>query len=475
VRIEDHRGRAWPFEAIPRRPWFAIDRPIESEEDAEPVLLFSGTGDRELADDLERPPLSADDRLVLLEIVRSGGLVRARPIVALPSGPFVFAVAGWADGLDGTPLLLDLRVASGIDAGAAVVGTWPAEATAGVPVALPMAAIAFDGSVELVPDAFSLGAGTSVEPVPCAALGFDAAVCVALYPDAPLAPSSMHRLGFDERIVDATGAPVGPFGVGFASGEEVEWTPPAVGPATCALDEEATEHACVFTDDGAVSIAMRASGPMRFFVEASTRSVAAVAPRGEARLDLDGFGPDQTMSLVVRAIDLAGVEQRFDLEIATKPALATLSIAEVRSDPYGPEPAQEYVELVNYGASAIDLRGFAISDRADREGDLIAEDVVVAAGGRVLVVPSGFEPESDADPPVPPGAQLARVDGSLGSAGLSNSGESLYLRDAEGRRISSAPAFASEPGACLVRVGEHPRTGHAAAFELRSPCTPGTP
>jgi hypothetical protein len=473
VRVEDHRGNPWPLDAIPRRPWFAIDRPVDSDEDAEPIMLLSGSADRDLADDLERPPAAAD-RLVLLEILRSDG-VRARPIFPLPMGSFVFAIGGWAHGLDGAPILVELEVAAGIDAGAAVVATWPAEATAGVPVGLPMAAIAFDGAIVLEPEALSIGVASSVEIVSCAALGFDAAVCVALYPQAPLAPSSMQRIAFDDRITDTTGAPIGPFGVPFSTGEPVEWTPPAVAPATCALDEEATEHACVFSDDGAISIALRAAGPMRFFLHTGARTAAAVAPRGEARLGLDGFGPDENVSLLLRAVDLAGVEQRFDLAIATKPPLATVSIAEVRSDPRGPEPAQEYVELFNYGPSAIDLGGFAISDRADREGDVIAEGVVLSAGGRVLVVPSGFEPESEADPPVPPGALLARVDGSIGSAGLSNAGEPLYLRDPDGRRVSAAPPFASEPGACLVRRAEHPRTGVAGAFELRSPCTPGTP
>jgi hypothetical protein len=481
VRIEDHLGNEWPAAAIPRRPWFVLDAPVDSEDDAEPVMLLRGRADREIVEDLERAPLTiaSADRVVVLEIVRAGGGVRARPIRPLPAGEaFVFAVAGWASGRDEVPIAIELEVSRELAAGAQVIGAWPADETAGVPIALPMAAIAFDGAIALDPDAVRIErsetpVAAALETVSCESLGFDAAVCVAVYPAEPLAPSAPHHLVFDHRITDATGAPIGPFRSAFATGEAIEWSSPDVIAATCGLDEEAAEHACLFSDDRSVSIAARAAGPMRFFVEAGARRDAAVAPRGEAVLALDGFVPGEDVPLVLRAIDLAGIEQRFDLAIATKSELATLSIAEVRSDPRGPEPGQEYVEILNYGTAAIDLQGFSLADRADREGDAIAERLVLAAGARLLIVPSGFVPDAETDPAVPPGVLLGRVDGSLGSAGISNSGEPLYLRDPEGRRVSSAPPFASFAGSCLARTGSDPRTGAPDAFELRDLCTPG--
>ena len=47
-------------------------------------------------------------------------------------------------------------------------------------------------------------------------------------------------------------------------------------------------------------------------------------------------------------------------------ALAPVVLTEVRADPDGPEPDQEYVENLNASDTPIDLTGFQISDDASR-------------------------------------------------------------------------------------------------------------
>jgi hypothetical protein len=63
----------------------------------------------------------------------------------------------------------------------------------------------------------------------------------------------------------------------------------------------------------------------------------------------------------------------------------------------------------------------------------------------------------------------------LAAGGLRNSGEALYLRDAEGRRISAAPGLPPRTGRCLVRIAADMRTDEEAAFEHseEAGCTPG--
>ena len=158
----------------------------------------------------------------------------------------------------------------------------------------------------------------------------------------------------------------------------------------------------------------------------------------------------------------------------TTPPLPTWTITEIRSDSVGPEPAQEYVELVNFGGVAMRPAGLTLADAPDRLGDLIESPVTIAPGGRLLVVAQDFDPDRPDDQQPPAGIPIVRVDGPLASGGLSNGGEPLYLRDGDGRRISSAPALPSSgPGSCLRRVSDAPRTGAPGAFTVSSRCTPG--
>jgi hypothetical protein len=71
---------------------------------------------------------------------------------------------------------------------------------------------------------------------------------------------------------------------------------------------------------------------------------------------------------------------------------------------------------------------------------------------------------------------LVRHDGPLTGSGLLNRGEALFLRDAQGRRISAAPARPkTSAGGCLVRVSEALRDGAVGTFVANTDdgCTPG--
>jgi hypothetical protein len=192
---------------------------------------------------------------------------------------------------------------------------------------------------------------------------------------------------------------------------------------------------------------------------------------------VDALTPSTAVSLAIDALDYAGMHLPATLALETTEPLPTISITEVRADPLGPEPRQEYVEIENYGMVPVSLEGMHLADAAAADGDALPA-VTIPPGAHALIVASGFDPDdaSSGDAPVPAGAILVRVDASLGSGGLSNAGEPLYLRDAMERWISAAPA--SPPpreGDCIVRTSASRRAGEPGTFGYApgSTCTPG--
>ena len=141
-------------------------------------------------------------------------------------------------------------------------------------------------------------------------------------------------------------------------------------------------------------------------------------------------------------------------------------LTETRDNPYGEEPEQEYIELYNAGDATVSLQGFTVSDDPHREGQRIDADVAIFPGEALLLVSDAFDPEA-VEEAVPPGTRLIRMGSSLVRSGLSNAGEPILLRDAEGRRVSFIPVLqdAAREGECRSRSA----TGHIA---LR-PCSPG--
>lgn len=485
--VRDFSGRVHPADRAPRRPVIVIESTVPLLGDPEPLALLASPPNEALRDDLERAPLRASTEALRVEatVERRGTALLLRPRGALePGGTYTVALGAWAHDASGRsldePLAGALVVADGPDAGAAMTDTWPADGTAGVPATLPLVAVRFDGYVDGT-DAIGLGddAGGEVpvrrQAVPCDLIGWRDGRCVVLRPAAALARGAAYRIVVGEDVRDATGAPVGPVTAMFrtASGgraTDLGWLSP-----TCALDEESVAVGCLLADDRSLTLRVRADAPVRLWLVSAHATDSAVAPRGEATLRLAGLSPGTPQDVTLRAVDLSGREQSVTSTWSTEADLAPLSITEVRADPRGPEPAQEYVEVANVGHAPVDLSGFTLADRADREGDRVSDAVLVPPGARVLLVADAFDPTHPEDASVPPGVGLVRLGTSLGSGGLANGGEPLFLRDPEGRRVSAAPAVKPpEAGTCIVRIAADPRTGDAAAF-APAPCTPGRP
>ncbi len=488
--VRDADGRVHPPEATPRRPLIVLEVSAPVVGEPEPAVVLRGLADDALEADLERPPLrsASEERIVDAVVERWGTSIAIAPSEALsPGEPYLVALGGWAADAAGQPLgdpfVVTLRVAEAGAAGAVATAAWPADGTSGVPTALPMLAVRFDADVDGLDGVRLETAGGREVPVrrqlvSCALVGWRDGVCVVLRPDTRLATHTEHRVVVGDAVTDRTGASVGPWEARFVTGAATATRPFEWLEHPCALDEEAARTTCVLADDRSLTIRVRADSPLRLWAITDHAADSAVAPRGEATLRLDGLAAGTPYEVALRAVDLSGREHEVTLALATEADLAPLSITEVRADPRGPEPQQEYVEVANVGRDPVDLGGFSLSDDAGREGDLVAHPFVLPAGARVLFVADAFDPSHPEDDLAPPGVGLIRVGTSLGSGGLKNAGEPLFLRDADGRRLSAAPALAATAsGACIVRVGADPRSGDEAAFaaDPAGGCTPGRP
>ena len=373
-----------------------------------------------------------------------------------------------------------LVVSDAPEAGATVTASWPPDGAAAVPRDIARLAVRFDGPVDGLRDGLTLveGEDGSVDgvarPMPCEVAGWTDGWCASFEPGASLAAGGAYRLRVGEQVVDATGAPVGPWEARFTTSESDADPAPMLLPLTCGLDEQPLEAGgCVLADDAHLVLRMQASEPVRVALSIAGRTLLDVAPRGSATLAVDALPPDTELDAVLRVTDLGEQVVETPLTLHTTESLSTVSIVEVRSDPLGPEPRQEYVEVLNYGAMPVDLLGLSISDRVDSEGDAVPRSQILAPGQRALLVADGFDPEDPSDPPVPAAVPLVRVGRSLATGGITNAGEALYLRDESLHRLSATPAVETGPGHCLVRVGDDERSGDPSLFEVADTCTPG--
>lgn len=93
------------------------------------------------------------------------------------------------------------------------------------------------------------------------------------------------------------------------------------------------------------------------------------------------------------------------------------------------EPEDEFIEIVNTGATAVDISGFTLSD--DDGGDFAFPSGTSLAAGQAAVLFGGGTPTGTFG-----GALVFTDDGSIGS-GLGNSGDLIELRNASGGLVAS--------------------------------------
>jgi hypothetical protein len=496
LRVTDWVAVGTDVDAIPRRPRIEITAPAPWKEDAPEsgaIVLMRGTAGVGLADDLERAPLRKEHSALVVESIVTvrHDVAWLVPRAALdPDAPYTLAIGQWA--VDAArlpeqaplPVTFALRTDGSPDAGAATLGSWPADGASGVGAGLAEVVVYFDGELMGAdaalwlegPDGLAVPANVRVESRRVALDAGEATHCATLVPRGGLAASARYAIRAGADLRDARGAPIGPWRATFTTGASVDRRRPSLVPLVCDLDETTLPWGCALMTERAASVRVRADEPARLWLRANGTRTERVSPRGDARFAIAALAPDTQVALEVAVRDAAGNEATFAGEIRTTPPLATLAITEVRANPRGAEPEQEFVEVWNYGQAPVDLVGFSLSDRGEAEGTPFTASAIIPPGARVLLVPDGFDARDALDAQPPPGAPLVRVGASLADSGLSNGGEPLFLRDPAGRRVSAAPATPRpRSGVCNVRVADDPRDGEEGTFAYAPDdgCSPG--
>lgn len=493
LRALDPLGNETPLLDLARRPTLTLITNVPLDSSGPPLFLFDGALDEATRDDLTAPPLrnATQARLLDAQIELQGTQAKILPIAPLqPHQQLTLVLGSWAVGessqrfpKDTPPFVARLQVTGEPAGGAAIVGSWPANGASGVPPNLAYAVIAVDGALSGIADSLTLDSEdgrdsivVSAERAACEALGLRAYTCLKLQPERELLAATAYVLCV-EGWIDQTGATLDPWCARFVTAAEADHHAPTPLSIPCALDESDLVVGCALTTDTSARLRLAVDEPTLFTwtVDACTpRTLAAFG--GDALLTLDHLAPDREHALSISLQDAAGNTALWEGPFATTQPLARVTITEVRFDPLGPEPQQEYVELFNFGNVPVDLLGYALRDDPFSGGDVIARSVILHPGGRVLLVADDFDSADPRDAAPAPGVLLVRMGTSLASGGLSNSGETIFLVDGNGTRLSETPGVASAgAGSCLQRLQPDTRDGRIESFvhDADRPCTPG--
>jgi hypothetical protein len=492
LEVLDHAGRPHHPDRIPRAVRLQLHTARALDADNEPVMLLHGTLDEALRDDLTRAPLLAAHRPRVWPSVLtfSEDAVTISPLQPLCAGcVYTLVVAGYARFTQGGYVseerevtAFELHVSGDVRAGASVTASLPADGASGVPTNLRFVALLLDGVVQGFEDGLWLQApddtavAADVDSVPCAELDEASVMCLVLRPHHALQPLARYGLRTSRALRDGQGTPLAALDASFTTADVADARAPTLDLPTCALDETPLPVGCAVVDDTSASLRVTSSDLARVVLATDSERHAHMAKRGEVQLSILDLRPGQRIVGALEAFDLANHRATTLFSITTERDLPKVSITEVRADPRGPEPAQEFVEVTSYDSVPIALSGFTLSDAPDEPGQVLVTDAVLYPGARVLLVSDAFDPDHPLDTPVPAGTALVRVGKSLASAGLTNAGEPLFLRDPHGRRVSAAPASkAPRAGACLQRVSDDMRSGDPSAFgyDAGGGCTPG--
>ncbi|MFT3921946.1 MAG: hypothetical protein QM778_05380 [Myxococcales bacterium] len=480
VTVRDTAGTPWPTEAVPRRIQVELRFEATPTERRSPwpIYLVRGLADDDFLADLAHPPLrdaTASRLLDSSQVLGADAQLVVTPLESLlPGASYTLVWLG-----EESPQSYPLKVSNSPAAGAALLQTLPISQARDIPLNMRRALLRFDGDLADFEVAWELhdpSGSSAVEArrITCPTLGLGPGDCIWLTWSRELAPQTLYTLSLSGDLHDATGAAVTFPPLSFETATQADYSPPTPIASPCAKDEEQVSGACVLGMEDSFGVRVQSEEPALVEMLALPARTADLAAQDPVELELAGLTSEGPCRFL-RLTDLA--ENRLEIPLCTPLPrdLATLTIDEVRADPLGPEPAQEYVELLNFGTLPLVMAGFFLTDDPFSEGRALSMPSPLLPGERVLVVGPDFERREPNDAPVPDAVRLLRLDASLS---LANDGSSLFLRDAQGRRLAEIPRLApAAPGLCVARAaGSRPRSGHSEAFvhDETTICTPGS-
>lgn len=291
--------------------------------------------------------------------------------------------------------------------------------------------------------------------------------CVSLRPgdgfsgEFVLPPSSLEGFLFDPEPV-----PVWP-------AEDAPSAPPA---PSCEEGQAVMGEVCGRFEG--TELTLEPSTPSAWFVRAEPSGGGEptdwfrLASPGQ-QLIIQPFEPWTEYELFVHRLDDRGLPAVTASRAASGEPRAHVVINEVLSNPIGPEPQGEWVELVNVGAASAFLGGWVLEDST---GSTPLPDVEIPAGRYGLIVAVDYSALAG-DDVVPLPDAIAVVVERVGHRGLSNGGEPLRLIDASGRVVSSVPALAASRAGTSVARRDPWSPDDSDAFGRHAPpgASPGGP
>jgi Lamin Tail Domain len=247
-----------------------------------------------------------------------------------------------------------------------------------------------------------------------------------------------------------------------------EAAPHAIAALGCVAGEISFGPACVRVLDDRL-VGQSPAAPVLWAVRGAAIDVVTTTSASDPFV-LTGLSPSTEISLAVSAIDTAGRISRSTFAAKTAAPMAHVILSEVLADPIGPEPAEEWVELFNDGDVAANLKGFVLVDLG---GETPLPAAMLAPHAYALLVGDDYVANDGFDPLPAAGTLLLRVP-RVGKSGLSNEGEPLTLKDAEGAVVSSITAAPKPKSGLSVSRLTPSAPDTPGSFVLTSP-TPGAP
>jgi hypothetical protein len=395
-----------------------LSAPVDPDTIDEGVFLVRGEPDPRLLG-TRAPPLAARTGVLAVRARSDGNLLAITPRRALEPGARHTLVLGARLGAGGARL--GRAAARAFHTGAAVDGApvltlvAPADGATGVVRNLRAVELRLSkpasGELALVGDD-----GLAVP----ARQSSDGDGAVRLELGAELAPERRYEVRAPS-LRDADGRP--PFGdpPGFTSG-------PSARTGPVALRDLAVE-----TSDRCLVVRAATDEETRAELCVADRCVEDPPSRAH-QLGLFVGDLPPPLGYRLRAWDETTLPPAVAHAVVDSPSPLMLSITEVLTSPLGPRPRQQFVELFNLGADAVELGGMTLHDEAGAD---VLPSARLASGAFALIVPSGFAPDGVDAPPDPAALVVRIADGRLGGNGLKIDGERVWLVDRDQRMVTA--------------------------------------
>jgi hypothetical protein len=249
--------------------------------------------------------------------------------------------------------------------------------------------------------------------------------------------------------------------------------PPILATPNCAATELSENQICIA--EGPISASFRfvtdEQAQVSLVIEGSGRTGVLSEPWStEHHVAVTELEPPFSSSVTLIVEDINENKNEFDISVTGQDG-PTIAITEVLADPNGSEPAQEFIEIMNFGPYEINLSGWMIDDNGDANGNnnLIADNTLLEPGQVAIVVSASYNPQDGQDPAPDSSALIIVLDSTVCSNGLKNSeAETVELYDAAGRLVSQYLGQAGNPkeGCSAMRLKAELPDGDKLAFGL---------